>query len=101
MNSRNQEYDDLIEVAARAVAFSGLTDVALPALANDLMIKAVDLAGGRDSFDPELPPGTQSLPIADRVADAVFERANQLPRELATRFAAKTTVVQPDGRTRH
>jgi hypothetical protein len=96
-----KRYDDLIEIAARAIAFTDLTSGVVPKLVRDLMIEAVELAGGWDSFDPDAPPGTQSLPIADRVADAVFERANQLRRELATRFAAKTTVVQPDGRTQH
>jgi hypothetical protein len=94
-----KRHDDLIEIAARTIAFTGLTDAAVPELVNDLMIEAVELAGGWDGFDPNASPGTQNLPIADQVADAVFERANQLRRELAARFAAKG--VQPDERTHH
>jgi hypothetical protein len=66
-----KRHDDLIEIAARTIAFTGLTDAAVPELVNDLMIEAVGLAGGWDGFDPNASPGTQNLPIADQVADAV------------------------------
>ena len=95
-------YADLIEVAARALAFTDITTVPLPKLVTMLQVEAIDLAGGWDDFDENAAPGTQDLPIADRVADAVFARANALRIEFAASImCAKALRELPVGAARH
>jgi hypothetical protein len=83
MNQQERErYNDLVEIAARAIAFTDLTDVELPKVVVELQIEAAELAGGWTDFDADRPAGTQDLPIVDAVADQIFERANELRRGL-------------------
>lgn len=77
-----KRYNDLVETAARAIAFIDLTDVELPKIVLELQVEAAELAGGWADFDPDRPAGTQSLPIVEVVSDAVFARANELRRGL-------------------
>ena len=79
MNQQDLErYNGLIEVAARAIAFTDLTDVELPKVVVELQVEASELAGGWVNFDPDRPRGEQHLPIVDAVSDQIFERANEL-----------------------
>jgi hypothetical protein len=83
VNQQDRErYNGLIETCARAIAFSGLTDVELPKVVIELQIETADLRGGWKDFDADQPAGTQDLPIVDQVADEVFDRANELRRGL-------------------
>ena len=77
-----ERYNGLIEVAARAIAFTDLTSVELPKVVVELQVEASELAGGWVDFDPDRPRGEQDLPIVDAVSDQIFERANELRRGL-------------------
>ena len=77
-----ERYNGLIEVAARAIAFTDLTDVELPKIVVELQVEASELAGGWVDFDPDRPRSEQHLPIVDAVSDQIFERANELRRGL-------------------
>ena len=77
-----RRFDDLVEVAARAIAFVDLTEAPLPKLVVELQVEASELAGGWVDFDPDRPRGEQHLPIVDMVSDQIFERANELRRGL-------------------
>jgi hypothetical protein len=77
-----ERYAGLIEVAARAIAFTDLTDVELPKFVTELMIEASELCGGWEDFDADRPAGAQDLPIVDAVTDEIFARANELRRGL-------------------
>jgi hypothetical protein len=95
-------YQELIEVAARVIAFTDIASVPLPKLVTYLQTEAVALRGGWDSFDERAPPGTQDLPVADQVADEVIARANQLRLEFAARLAAAKGLRElPAGVVRH
>ncbi len=83
MNQQERErYNDLVEIAARAIAFTDLTDVELPKVVVELQVEAAELAGGWVDFDADQPRGEQDLPIVDAVSDQIFERANELRRGL-------------------
>jgi hypothetical protein len=83
MNQQERErYNDLVEIAARAIAFTDLTDVELPKVVVELQVEAAELAGGWADFDADRPRGEQHLPIVDAVSDQIFERANELRRGL-------------------
>ena len=83
MNQQERErYNDLVEIAARAIAFTDLTDVELPKVVVELQVEAAELAGGWVDFDVDRPRGEQDLPIVDAVSDQIFERANELRRGL-------------------
>jgi hypothetical protein len=73
-----KRYADLVEICARAIAFTGLTDVPLPEAVVELQVEAGELAGGWTDFNPDIPRGSQDLPIVDAVADQIFARANEL-----------------------
>lgn len=77
-----KRYADLVEVAARAIAFTDLTSTPLPRVVVELQVEASELAGGWVDFDPDRPRGEQDLPIVDMVSDQIFERANELRRGL-------------------
>ena len=64
--------------APAAIAFTGLTDVPLPEAVVELQVEAGELAGGWTDFNPDIPRGSQDLPIVDAVADQIFARANEL-----------------------
>ena len=72
----SKRYAELVEICARAIAFTGLTDVPLPDVVVELQVEAGELAGGWTDFDPDIPRGSQDLPIVDAVADQIFARAN-------------------------
>jgi hypothetical protein len=74
----HKRYADLVEICARAIAFTGLTDVELPDVVVELQVEAGELAGGWTHFNPDIPRGSQDLPIVDAVADQIFARANEL-----------------------
>jgi hypothetical protein len=73
-----KRYAELVEICARAIAFTGLTDAPLPDVVVELQVEAGELAGGWTDFDPDIPRGAQDLPIVDAVADQIFARANEL-----------------------
>jgi hypothetical protein len=79
-DERRSRYRDLVEVSARAIAFAPVCRGDVPKLAVELQVEAIELIDGWKDFDAKAPPGSQDLPIADRVADEVFERANELRR---------------------
>jgi hypothetical protein len=77
-----KRFADLVEVAARAIAFVDLTETPLPRRVVELQVEAAELAGGWVNFDADRPRGEQDLPIVDAVSDQIFERANELRRGL-------------------
>ena len=83
MNDKDRtRYADLVEIAARAIAFTDLTATPLPKVVVELQVEAAELAGGWTNFDPDRPRGEQHLPIVDAVSDEIFARANELRRGL-------------------
>jgi hypothetical protein len=95
-------YDELVEVAARCLAFTDITAVPLSKLVTTLQVEAVDLRGGWEGFDENAPPGSQNLPIADQVADEVFRRANELRREFVEHIGRAVALQElHTGTVRH
>ncbi len=90
-------YQELVEVAARCVAFADITAAPLPKLVATLQVEAIELRGGWKKFDDSAPPGTQNLPIADQVADEVFRRANELRVEFLKHIRGAAAVLESRG----
>ena len=82
MDEQQARYADLIECSARILAFDGLINSALPALASALTSEAVDMRNGWAEFFPNDEAGTADLPIVDAVIVKVFARSNALRREI-------------------
>lgn len=61
MSDDNQKrYADLVEICARVIAFTDLTDVELPEAVVELQVEAAELAGGWTDFDADRPSGTRT-----------------------------------------
>jgi hypothetical protein len=82
MDEQQARYADLIECSARILAFDGLIDSALPALASALTSEAIDMRNGWVEFFPNDEARTADLPIVDAVIAEVFARSNALRREI-------------------
>ena len=67
MDEKQARYVDLIECAARILAFDAIIDAALPVLVSPLTSEPVDLRNGWAEFCPNDETGAADLPIIDAV----------------------------------
>ena len=83
-------YRDLIETAARAIAFHGFAGWPLPQKVAEIMADAADLRNGWEGFAAG---STAPLPIVDAVIDEVHSRADELRGEFVR--AVLRTLANP------
>jgi hypothetical protein len=67
-----QQYDERIEVAARALAFVGMDGLPVPKLVSQLAAEAAELLDG----------GTHTDAATDQTLELIFARANELRRRI-------------------
>jgi hypothetical protein len=86
----------IVRVAALAYAFG---DASVRRKVAPLIDVAVDALGGWHNFNPDKPPGTQSLPVLDWLLRMVCIEADALRAErgLPPRFTSSAETPQCDG----
>jgi hypothetical protein len=87
-------YAELIEAAARILAWTEITNTPTPPVAHVLASEAADLRDGWKAFDDsDVALGKQSLPIVDAVVEEVFARANELRAAFVARIVGKAEAA--------